>query len=1305
MKKIVIILMLVFLSGHLFSQNLVYNPSFEDVNSGNLQCSWYVGQAEFNNAINYWTMPTEGSTDIFSMTLDQSCYCHPLSTHSSSPGNQLPRTGDVMSNITVYGDGGCDPYREYLQGQLNTPMVPGETYTVEFYVSFADNCTYATNNQGVYFTTTPVNSGSMCTYQVTPHLNNTTVITEMDDWELISFTFTPTDAYEYFMIGNFYLDNATNTTYMGGSKSTVRYFVDDVKIEVANTPPTSDFTADSPICIGEPSTITYTGTASSSATYHWSFESADSVSGSGQGPYEVFWANPGDYDVSLWVEENGLSSDTTTITVTVNPIPTPYFDITGLNCYGDDATVTYTGPAGSGATYNWDFGGATVISGSGQGPYVINWSTAGTHTVSLDVTENGCSSLPNSENINHPSELQIDLDVTDISCNGADDGSITANISGGTSPYDIIWSNTSTNNTITGLTEDTYSVTVTDDNGCTAEESASVVEPDPFTISAGSDQNICYGDTVDISAPVSGGVSPVTHYWNDGSGFTSGNSPYSVSPGSDTQYQVYAEDDNGCQTSTVTVDVTVSSPINIDIDLQHVSCYGECDATASASVSGGIAPYQYSWPSGTDTQTGLCAGNYNLEITDDIGCTENADFEITQPDELQLDLAGTDVSCYGETDGSIQSTVTGGTTPYTYNWSNTETTENITGIAADDYDLTVTDANGCTVSETITIDQPAEVEISVSDDLYLCAGEAANMNATATGGSPPYTYYWESGGTYTAGNTNHTEYPYSSQDYGVFAEDANGCTSDTALIHVSMSSVMHLNLQIDDISCHSFCDGSASLGITGGIEPYEYSWNSNDSTLNGLCPGFYEVTVTDQNACERDTFFTITEPDTLIGNIYSENPLCPGSSDGQAWVSAEGGVPPYEYQWTYGQTDDTATNLQAGLHEVTITDANGCQISLETYLTDPDDIIITGLGNRQICIGGTATVNAAVTGGTPPYFYHWEGSDGEEWSGSQLNVSPEETTDYTLVVTDANQCADSAAITVNVYPELQILDFYAENDSVCKGESTKLEFDIGGGNGGPYEVALNGNNIITSPHAIDPEYSGWYKIKVNDACETPAVYDSIYITVLDLPENNFISDKSAACPPASFTFNALNPNNEYTYQWIFGDNAFAYGDQATHLYENSGHYDVTLLVTDQYGCSKQNTTQNMIRIYPVPDIDFYTRPDVISMLNPEVEFYPVTSNTDSLYWYFGDGDSTVSNNWNPVHTYDGVGNFEIQVIGANKHNCRDTTWKVIKIKEHFTFYAPTAFSPNYDGENDCFSVCGAGIDPYEFSLKVYDRWG
>lgn len=1306
MRKSLVIIVLLYISGMVYGQNLVLNPSFESVTEANLQCGWYTSQAQFADAMDNWTAPTGGSTDIFSLTLAQSCYCHPHSTHTSAVGTQDPRTGDVMSHVTVYGDGGCDPYREYLQGELSTPLVVGNTYEVEFYVSFGDYCTDATNNLGVYFTTTPVNDGSMCVYDVDPHLNYTTVVTEEDGWYQILFTFTPTQPYEYFMIGNFYTDVETSTIPMGGTKATVRYFVDDVRIEEENVIPTSDFTLTTPVCEGESSTITYTGNAESSATYHWDFDGGNASPGTGQGSHDVYWMDDGDYTISLWVEENGQSSDTTTHTVTVNPIPTPYFTLGGLDCYGDNVTATYTGSASSSASYNWNFDGATVLSGSGQGPYTLAWSTTGTHTVTLDVTENGCTSLPNSETVVNPPELTVDLISQDISCFGMNDGAITSSVSGGTTPYNYLWSESSTTAGISGLSQASYILTVTDDHGCTISDTAQIDEPDELLLFAGTDQNICYGDTAVLSIGLTGGVSPFTYYYDDGSGAqTSSTADIDVSPDTNADYSVFAEDNNGCLSDTANIAVQVSSPMSVNTSLQNVSCNGECDGETELTVSGGIAPYTYSWSSETNIQTGLCAGDYDVTITDDLACTREISFTITEPDVLSVNLDAEDASCFGLTDGSISSSVSGGIPPYDYAWSNSENSADIADLSPGNYSLTVTDDHACTAEALAIIAEPTEVQLYVSDDLFLCAGDPANMTASASGGNGPYIYYWDTGNGFTAGNSSQTEYPYSSRDYAVYAEDDNGCVSDTAYISVSLSSVMHMDLQVNDISCHSMCDGSAEINITGGISPFEYSWESNGNTISGLCEDNYQVSITDQNDCVVDTSFYIAEPDTLMGTIFGTDPLCPGSSDGTAFVDMSGGIPPYEYQWSEGQQDDTAVNLSAGLHSLTVTDANNCQTALQIYLDEPDNIIINGLYGSQICINGSANLNASITGGTAPYYYQWTGTDSSVWNGTEFTVSPDETEDYSLMITDANGCTKEQTVTVSVYPEIEILNLYTNDDSVCRGESTKLNFEVAGGNGGPFEVMLNDNQIITSPHAISPQHSGWYEIQVSDACETPSVKDSVYIEVLDLPANNFVSDIVAKCPPAKISFHELNEQEGYIYEWTFGDGDFAYGAQTSHVYENSGWYDVSLLVTDVFGCSKRNNREDMIHIYPVPDIDFYTRPNDVSMLNPEVEFRPVTAHTDSLYWYFGDGDSTLSSRWNPVHMYEDIGRFTVRVIGVNNYGCRDTARKVLKVKEHFTFYAPTAFTPNYDGKNDCFSVCGEGIDPMEFSLSVYNRWG
>ncbi|MGM0649569.1 MAG: PKD domain-containing protein [Bacteroidota bacterium] len=929
----------------------------------------------------------------------------------------------------------------------------------------------------------------------------------------------------------------------------------------------------------------------------------------------------------------------------------------------------------------------------------------------VSIEEGSCDSTP--------CQLTVTIDATDPVC-GEPNGSATAVAEQGTEPYTYSWNNGDNDETITDLSDGDYSVTVTDYDGCTAEASVTLSgEPGPSVNTSGvtiNDANCSNNDGSITGITVSGGASPITYAWENGSGTEVGTDLDLLNIPSGT-YTLTVTDGNGCEEIAGPFTVNdIGGPVIDDsgIITTDASCGQSNGSISGISVNNGTPPYSYAWIDEEQNQVGTSlelnnvgAGDYILEVTDDAGCiSQSGPYGIDDIPGPELDHYVEDVSCYGADDGEIYVSVSGGTSPFSYDWNTGDNTQDLSDLNAGTYSLTVTDANGCEAELVAEVSEPGPIGVLTDLEVEICHGESVDLNVSAEGGSVPYMFYWGNGISFSpAGNTYNVS-PGNDTVYYVYAVDANGCHSDTAAVNVYVSPPMGLDLDLQNVNCHGVCDGEATVSVSGGISPYEYSWDSiNSNTLSNICAGFYELTVTDQYGCEADTTFNITEPDTLIGTIYSENPQCPGSSDGLAWVAIEGGTPPYSYQWTLGQTEDTASNLPAGLHEVTVTDANGCQLTMEAYLTDPDDIIITGVSNKQICIGGTATVTAMVAGGTYPYSYYWEGEDGEEWYGNQLNVNPEETTSYTLTVTDANGCTKSVSITVYVYPEIDILSFYPEKDSVCRGESTKLHFDISGGNGGPYEITLNGNNIITSPHTITPEYSGWYKIKVNDACETPAVYDSVYITVLELPANNFDSDIIGDCPPASIKFNAFDPNDNYTYHWGFGDEGFDYGSQVTHVYENSGHYDVTLLVTDQYGCSKRNTKINMIHVYPEPNVDFYTKPDDIDITNPNVDFYPVASDTDSIYWHFGDGDSTVSSTWHPTHTYDDFGNFEVKMIGVNRYDCRDTTRKVIKIKDYLTFYAPTAFTPNFDGENDCFSVCGTGIDPNEFSLRIYDRWG
>lgn len=240
MKRLLFVAILVASCFSLSAQNLVPNSSFESI--GSPPCSWITSSTGFNNAINNWTMPSNGSTDIFSTYVGTTCYAHPFSTHASSPGNQAPRSGNVMSALLTYGDGcGWQPnYREYLQAELTSPMVTGQSYDVQFYVSLGDACASGTNNLGAHFRTTSYYQATCFVLPLTPQFNHTGVITNKTGWTLVSGTVTATANWRYMILGNFYSNAATTRQSAGGSNPSTRYFIDDVSLSPAVILPSED---------------------------------------------------------------------------------------------------------------------------------------------------------------------------------------------------------------------------------------------------------------------------------------------------------------------------------------------------------------------------------------------------------------------------------------------------------------------------------------------------------------------------------------------------------------------------------------------------------------------------------------------------------------------------------------------------------------------------------------------------------------------------------------------------------------------------------------------------------------------------------------------------------------------------------------------------------------------------------------------------------------------------------------------------------------------------------------------------------
>ncbi len=819
-------------------------------------------------------------------------------------------------------------------------------------------------------------------------------------------------------------------------------------------------------------------------------------------------------------------------------------------CNADNTTITYIGNVDATANYTWDFNGATIVSGSGQGPYEIYWTDGGLQTINLQVSANGCDSPDTTVNITNPEPFEHVL----------------------------------------------------------------VLEDDP--------------------------------------------------------------------------------------------CFESCNGRAELTVTGGTLPYAYSWASPTNILNNLCAGDYGVTVTDANGCTTGETYTINEPPELVINSTSTtDLTCYQSNDGTINIDASGGTGNLTFLWSDIGvSTEDRVNLVAGDYCVTISDDNSCSVMECFEINQPDELLVTISSNTAICEGTPSAIQATPMGGTPVYTCYWDQGeGFSVAGPTLNVTLD-TTTNFDVYVEDSHGCISNTATTTVTVSPEMVIDsMVIVNNRCYNSCDGSAEIVMHGGMAPFQYSWGSDNHIYNGLCADIYTVTVTDIIGCQVSEMFIITEPDELTYTRDLEPASCYGYDDGQATIFVQGGVPPYSYLWPDGHDTETMTN-NAGTYTVTVLDDHECRINAEFYIDEPDDIYVQPIGNRTICQGQTAMLSTQATGGTPYYDFHWSGSDGSEYHSHQYDVSPLETTTYTLVVTDSHNCSSTPVNSiVNVHPDLEILSVLTSNDTVCPGDPAIIHVDVDGGNGGPYLMTLQNGRVVPSPFTVHPDTTTMYYITLEDMCGTPSVVDSIKINVRSIPGNIFTVEDVDGCPPFAAYFEESTPDFGQSYLWRFGDDGYSTDKNPIHIYEEPGIYTVSLEVMDDFGCVTKREIENMITVYDAPTSLFEATPEIVSMLDPEVEFINHSINANSYYWFFGDGDSSLF--VSPRHKYPTIGEYEVMLIAETDNFCKDTTTRTVIVRNEFAFYMPSSFTPNGDGMNDCFRPCGNGIDKNTFYMVVYDRWG
>ena len=460
--------------------------------------------------------------------------------------------------------------------------------------------------------------------------------------------------------------------------------------------------------------------------------------------------------------------------------------------------------------------------------------------------------------------------------------------------------------------------------------------------------------------------------------------------------------------------------LTANITGSDVLCNGGNDGSADLTVTGGTISYDYSWSTTETTEdiSGLSIGTYYVTVTDTNLCATTESVVIGEPAPLVTSIVGIDVLCNGGADGSADLTVTGGTIPYDYTWSTTETNEDISGLSIGIYYVTVTDTNLCVTTESVVIGEPAPLVTSIVGIDVLCNGGAdGSADLTVTGGTIPYDYSW------STTETNEDISGLSIGTYYVTVTDGNLCTI-TNFITITEPDTISIQYTTTDAFSGGTGGGTVTANPTGGTPPYTtYVWSDGQTTqtATNLDAGTYIVTVTDANGCTGvndaiEVQEIVCSLAAVINPASIQNVSCNGGNDGSATVVViTDGVPPYEYNWNDDpfQTTETAAALAAGINYVTVTDSMYCTSVASIDIGEPPPITITcGAGcvtDASSPVANDGSINIQVTGGTPFYSYLW--APGGETTQDISGLYPDM---YYVQVTDANDCTAGIFIEVGI---------------------------------------------------------------------------------------------------------------------------------------------------------------------------------------------------------------------------------------------------------------------------------------------------
>jgi gliding motility-associated-like protein len=958
---------------------------------------------------------------------------------------------------------------------------------------------------------------------------------------------------------------------------------------------------------------------------------------------------------TVTVTDGNGCTGTAEIVITENPLPVPV--ITGTDiCAGSCTDLD----AGLFDAYQWSTGGIIQLE---------NVCADGTYTVTV-TDANGCTGTAEFTVIENPLPIVniIGNDICVGDCTDLDAGVFDA----------YLWSTAETTPIINVCAGGTYTVTVTDANGCTNTDEIDVIEnPLPVPVITGGTE-FCPGECIDLDAGIFD-----TYLWSDASIMQTLNVCVAGT------YTVEVTDANGC-VGTASVIVTEGVPPTPIIVITETSgttnddgiiCTGDC-----ADLDAGVFD-SYLWNDASIGQIlNVCiGGTYTVTVTDANGCTATAEAIIIEnplplPTITVTETSGTtnddSVICTGDCadlDAGLF---------VSYSWSTGETTQLINVCAGGTYTVTVTDANGCENTTTVTIiENPLPLPIITGSD-EICTGSCTDLNAGVFD-----SYLWSD----AAATTTQILNVCVAGTYTVTVTDGNGC-ENTAEITVTENPLPIPVITGNDM----ICTGDCTTLDAGAFDFFQWDGGQTTQTIDVCAAGTYTVTVTDTNGCTATAEITVTENPLPTPTITGNDTFCADD------CTALGvGAVFTDYTWSTGETTATITVCVGGTIGLTVTDANGCigSTSIDLIQNPLPPVIITGVTN--ICIGEMTTLTASA--GFVGYVWTPNGEPTQSISVTTPGI-------YTVAVTDTNGCVGTSSVIVTNSSVSLEANITSEVLDIVGNDTTTYHVTCNGGSDGsaivvpqsgqaPFTYQWSDFNNTATPE-VDGLSAGTYTVTVIDdlGCSgtatvtlddpTPVIVDAFTIDPTCYGEY----DGSIV---VNSVLGGIGTDSSFTYS-IDGSTYF----QADTIFNflPSGTY--TLIAQDSMGCTDEidlviaEQEEPFVNLGPDVQIDLGDSIQIIGTTNLQI---------DSLIWDPVTPDMSCNDclvTWVQPEV-DII--YNVTVLDGNGCSASDDI--LIEVLANRDVYIPNTFTPDDSGYNDLFTVYGSGQVSNVLEMKVFDRWG